>query len=233
MSSATPKQYLLAVDPSLTASGWALFSLRDGMPQAVGVLSPPGTEELLSRRYDSLQCSVESIIARLKLGKGDYLVCEGPAPLVKNPQSALKVEGVRGIFETVARSMGIAVPGRINPRTVQSELLGMRGPQLPRKAVKEWARKAALQMYEPQLRRMFSAECLTEAPTKLHSRVPQDIIDAMLIGAVAVSRVQLALKSRTQVETAFVSLGGRRPQSRNSRSTGWTEAEVSRRLRPR
>lgn len=223
MSASSPARFLLAVDPSLTASGWALFCLRKSIPLAVGVLSPPGPEEILARRLDSLQRSVLEIISRLQLGHGDYLVCEGPAPLVKNPQSALKVEGVRGIFETCARSAGLAVPGRINPRTVQSELLGMRGPQLPRKTVKDWARKAAHQMYEPQIRRMFTSEA------EKQGRVPQDIIDAMLIGAVAVSRVQTALKSRTTVETVFLGNTGGRTTSRSSRNTGWTEADLRKR----
>lgn len=217
-------RYLLAVDPSLTASGWALFSLTNGLPMAVGLLSPPGPAELLARRLSALQRAVADTFVKLELGEGDYLVCEGPAPLVKNPQSALKVEGVRGIFEAVARTNGLEVPGRINPRTVQNELLGMRGPQLPRKTVKEWARKAALQMYASQISRLFTAPQAKPAP-----RIPQDIIDAMLIGAVAVARVQLALRSGAPVDTAFHGSRTRSASRPSSRSTGWSEADLRRR----
>lgn len=210
---------LLAVDPSLRILGWALFSFERAELVAVGTLSPPGTEIPLSRRYSYLQAEVESLLARLVFGKRDVLVCEGPAPLVVNPQSALKVEGVRGIFETVSRTRGAVVPGRINPRTVQSELLGMRGKQLARKHVKAWARSIALRMYGDNLQRVWlqsidqglkdSASCSTR-------KIPQDIIDAVLIGSLAVARITFAQNCGVAIDDAL----GKSFRRSNSRSRG-------------
>lgn len=194
---------LLAVDPSLTASGWALYSLRTSKPVAWGVILPPTPEVALSRRLDELQRRVNELLSIVGLAEGDYLVCEGPAPLVKNPMSALKVEHVRGIFEAVARSRGVNVPGRLNPRTVQTELLGMRGKQLARKSVKEWARAT--------VERLFPQE-LKEIPVlgSNSAQVPQDVIDAVLIGVVAIARVELGRRSGVDVAEAFQSRGSSR-----------------------
>ena len=219
MKSKTSK-HLLAVDPSLSVSGWALFCLSDGRPKAVGIISPPGPKTILSRRFDYLQAAVTEVIRRLKLGAGDVLICEGPAPLVKNPQSALKVEGVRGIFESVARNFGVAVPGRLNPRTVQSEILGMRGKQLGRKTVKEWARTTALQLYGAELEKIIGEE-------NRRAKISQDIIDAVLIGSLATSRVQFAIRSGQSIDSAFVGMSAKRGWGRGS---GWTEAEVKKRF---
>jgi len=201
-----------------------MFRLDDALLSAVGLIEPPGPEEFLASRFHALQQHVRELFERLELGEGDFLVCEGPAPLVRNPQSAIKVEGVRGIFESVARSCGVSVPGRINPRTVQSEILGMKGRQLARATVKEWSREAALRLYQRDLHKLF------ERPVNVLSEVSQDIIDAMLIGTVAVSRVQIAVRTRTAVEAAFASSGPRRKVGRTSRGTGWTEAEFKRRF---
>ena len=216
--------FLLAVDPSLTASGWAMFRLNDGLLTAVGLIEPPGPKEFLASRFNALQQHVRDLFEKLELEAGDFMVCEGPAPLVRNPQSAIKVEGVRGIFESVARSHGVSVPGRINPRTVQSEILGMKGRQLARATVKEWSRAAAVRLYERELRQFFNC------PAGVFSEISQDIIDAMLIGTVAVSRVQVAVRTKSTVESVFVSSGSRRKLGGASRTTGWTEAEFKRRF---
>ncbi|MFN8389750.1 MAG: hypothetical protein U0136_05620 [Bdellovibrionota bacterium] len=220
------RKHLLAVDPSLTASGWVLFSLDDALPKAAGVISPPGSEQLLVQRFNFLQLAVTEVLRKLNLGTGDLLVCEGPAPLVRNPQSALKVEGVRGVFETVARSMGVQVPGRVNPRTVQSEILGMRGKQLARVTVKDWARRSAMQLYGSQLERILASGGNGQGVRK----IPQDIIDAALIGALAVARVQLALKSGASIDDVFAAQGSRRRSWGSRKSSGWTEAEVRKRF---
>lgn len=219
------KRLLLAVDPSLTASGWAIFEIHSSRLLAVGVISPPGTPEFLAKRLSSLQLAVTSLFEKFSLGKNDFLVCEGPAPLVKNPQSALKVEGVRGIFETIARGQGLLVPGRVNPRTVQSEILGMKGKQLERKVVKEWSRHAAYRLYEKPLRTLF------EVKEEALPKISQDIVDALLIGTLALSRIQVCLKTRSSIESAFSSpatsrrgLGGAR------RSSGWTEKDYKSRF---
>lgn len=187
---------LLAVDPSLTRSGWALYTFSGGKPVAWGVITPPDNQVALSRRLDALQQSVGELLRTIALGDGDYLVCEGPAPLIKNPMSALKVEHVRGIFEAVARSRGVAVPGRLNPRTVQTELLGMRGKQLARREVKVWARAT--------VERLFPGE-LKDLPVlgAKSSEVPQDVIDAVLIGMVALSRIDFGRRSGIDVSEVF------------------------------
>ncbi len=184
-------QLLLAVDPSLRVSGWVLFSLADGNPIRAGIITPPGTEMLLARRYDVLQQLIHELFVELNLGEGDCLVCEGPAPLVLDPENAAKVERVRGIFEALARARGVVVPGRINPRTVQTDLLGMRGKQLARKEVKAWAKEVAGRLYGETLG-MLAADSFG-----------QDIIDAALLGTVAVTRVQLATKSGISWYEAF------------------------------
>ena len=103
MSSTTSKQhFLFAVDPSLTSSGWALFAVGDGMPLAAGLLMAPGPRVPLANRLLTLQNEIEQLFGHLRMGEGDVLVCEGPAPLVLNPNSAMKVERVRGIFETAS-----------------------------------------------------------------------------------------------------------------------------------
>lgn len=233
-------RFLLAVDPSLTCSGWALFALTDGLPRAVGVIMPPGPAIALATRIALLQREVEALLESFKLGVGDLLVCEGPAPLVLNPQSALKVEGVRGVFETVARSRGVAVPGRLNPRTVQSELLGMRGKQLDRRTVKEWARAAALQLYGARLDKLLVQQQLVSDrraagaggdPPRPARSLSQDAIDALLIGAVAVGRFRLSVASGLPVETVFQGGGKRRSfAGGGKRGTGWSEGELQKLL---
>jgi len=218
------KRLLLAVDPSLTASGWALFEIKSSRLLAVGLINPPGADELLATRLRVLQQSVMTLIEKFGLGTKDFLVCEGPAPLVRNPQSALKVEGVRGIFETIARSQGILVPGRVNPRTVQSEILGMRGKQLARKAVKEWSRHTAYRLYEKPLRVLFESE------TDTLPKISQDIIDALLIGTLAMSRIQTCLRTSSSVELAFAATrASARALGKSRRATGWSEKEFKNR----
>ena len=196
-SNSPPKHtLLLAVDPSLTASGWALYSLRSARPVAWGIVSPPSSEVALAHRLDKLQRMVGELLRTLGLGDGDFLVCEGPAPLVKNPMSALKVEHVRGIFEVVARTHGVCVPGRLNPRTVQTELLGMRGQQIARKDVKLWARATVERLFPNELR---------EIPVlgANSGKVPQDVIDAVLIGVVALARIDLGRRAGVDPAEVF------------------------------
>ncbi len=199
---------LIAVDPSLTASGWAAFDISSSKPLAAGVLSPPGPEQALHRRLQNLHEKVQALFSRLSFGKGDILICEGPAPLIKNPQSALKVEQVRGIFECAAREIGAIVPGRINPRTVQSELLSLSGKQLPRIEVKRTARATALQLYGNYLK---------------DEKTSQDICDALLVGTLALSRIHLAKKQKVDLYELFAEKNRRRPSARN-RASGRLES---------
>ena len=240
------KQKLLAVDPSLSASGWALFDLgqsqrdcprgrQETLPLAVGVIRPPGPRTEMSERLDHLQRQIEQLLRQLELAAGDVLVCEGPAPLVLNPDTSMKVERVRGIFETVGRGAGLLVPGRLNPRTVQTELLGMRGPQLERQKVKAWARETARVLFGPAL---FSLPLTTGSNSRKHG-MPQDVIDAVLIGVLAAAKVRLCQQSGLPLSAMFAAAqSGRRaarscsPSRSPSRRSGaaWTEAQV-RRLR--
>ena len=211
----TKVKMLLAVDPSLTASGWAAFALEEEQPVAVGVIKPPGPGRSMEERLYSLQTSVVEVFEKLQLDEQDALVCEGPAPLVKNPSSSLKVERVRGVFEAVARTRGVRIPGRLNPRTVQTELLGMKGPQLARKEVKPWARETAFRLYGEAIEAML--------PETSKSRVPQDIIDALLIGGLAVRRLNVAQKQSIPEAEVFLT---KRTSAKGQRSPRWSEEDL-------
>ena len=205
---------VFAVDPSLTCSGWALFIAEVHGPIAVGTLSPPGPKLSMPQRMSRLQIAVEQLFDEVELEENDVLICEGPAPLVLNPQSSLKVEGVRGLFETVARARGLRVPGRINPRTIQSELLGMSGKQLPRTQVKDWARAAAMRLYEKELGDLRPGH------------IPQDIIDAVLLGSYVMTRIALAAKTGADLEDAIQPRSAGRGYSGRRRGSGWTPAQM-------
>lgn len=186
---------LLSVDPSLTCSGWALFSL-DGSLLGVGKIKClPATEALGTRLLD-LQKKIHQTLRAIELGARDVLVCEGPTTM-KDPKAAIKVEQVRSIFEAVAREFEVRVPGRINPRTVHSEVMGLRGRQLPRLQVKEIAVRLAETLYQEPLKRLgFSPD------VKNLSR-NQDIVDALLLGNVALSKVNTAVLSGMELERFF------------------------------
>ena len=169
---------LFVVDPSLTSTGWVMFDLRRGHIIEFGLMHDPGAKVVLSERLKILQQEADDLLGSFKLGKSDVLICEGPAHLVLNPQSALKVEQMRGIFEVLARKRGVEVPGRINPRSVQTEVLGLKGAQLERKEVKKAARNIA--------ERLFAKDF-----SKSKKVIPQDVIDASLIGAYCIARIAL------------------------------------------
>ena len=190
---------IIAVDPSLTATGWAIFSIAKNAPIHLGVIRPKGTEFPLSVRLHELQAQVSELFSKINLSSEDILVCEGPAPLVKNPQSSLKVEHVRGIFETLARSFGAVVPGRINPRTIQRELLGMKGRQLGRTQVKEWARKTVEQLYGT----LLPSIPIEDQKKTRAGLLSQDIVDALLIGTLAVSKTTMAIRTGDDVTLHF------------------------------
>ena len=191
------RNLLFAVDPSLTSTGWAVFTIDDQIPRAAGVLTPPGPSFVLAERLKLLQQDVESLFRDLELGAGDVLICEGPAPLVKNPLSSLKVERVRGIFETLARESGVSVPGRLNPRTVQSELLNLKGKQIPRKEVKEAARLVADRLFG---NRLSSISFYGQLKNK---KISQDIVDALLIGSLALSKIHAGLSAGQSILEVF------------------------------
>ena len=189
-------RYLMAVDPSLTCSGWALLSIPEGEVLAVGKVKTAPPSVPLATRLDRLQGAIKKVISNLSLGELDVLVCEAPTTM-KDPHNAIKVEQVRGIFESTGRSRGVSVPGRVNPRSVQYEVMGLKGKQMARLEVKAAAVRTVQYLYAPALERLGIEA--TEAALKKH----QDIVDAMLIGRFAVLRIQGALDSHQPLEQVF------------------------------
>ena len=201
---------LIAIDPSLTQSGWSLFCLEKEVPMAYGVIRPDPEQGHLGTRLLSLQNQIKKLFCDQLLNLGDILVCEGPAPITLNPSSSIKVEQVRGIFEAIGRDMGLQVPGRINPRTVQSELLGLKGKQRKREEVKEVARKVVKSL-------------IGICPDK--ENMEQDVVDSILIGLISISRVRRANISGMELVEIFSEKGlssGSRGKGRGLRWGGST-----------
>ncbi len=157
-------------------------------------------------RLRRLQDRVSGILEKLSLGAQDVLVCEAPTTVI-DPHNAIKVEQVRGLFESAARGRGVVVPGRVNPRTVQYEVMGLKGKQLVRTEVKLAALRTAIYLYSPRLEQLgFVA---TEDELKKH----QDIIDALLIGRLMLSRIKAATDAGVPLASTLES---QTPQNRRS-----------------
>lgn len=196
---------LMAIDPSLTQSGWSLFSLEKENPISYGVIRPDPEKGHLGTRLFSLQTQIKKLFSEQSLNPGDILICEGPAPITLNPSSSIKVEQVRGIFEALGRDMGLQVPGRVNPRTIQTELLGLHGKQRKREEVKEVARRVVKSL-------------IGICPDK--ENMEQDIVDSILIGLISISRVKRANISGMELVEIFSEKGlstGRNSQGRGLR----------------
>lgn len=187
---------LLAVDPSLTCSGWALFSLEDGELLGVGKIRSLGTDHSLSERYRDLQEKIEALFVTLGIGDVDALICEGETTM-RDPRAAFRVEQVRGIFETLARGRGCLVPGRINPRTVHNEVMGLRGKQLKREIVKETAVGIVRNLFRAPLERI-GFDC-----GEVNLRRHQDIVDATLVGYLGMTRIRTAKSTGVSVTELF------------------------------
>lgn len=190
---------LMSVDPSLTCSGWALFSVGRQRLVAVGKLRslPPHTP--LAERLRDLQARFATCLDEMQLRRGDFLVCEAPTTM-RDPRAALLVEQVRALFEALARERQLVVPGRVNPRTVHHEVMGLRGKQLPRKEIKAAATRIVATLYRKELAELgFSSD---EAALRRH----QDVVDAILVGNVALARIQTAQASGVPAEVIFESL---------------------------
>ena len=200
-------RFLFAVDPSLTCSGWALFSISDGRVAAVGKIRGDAPSIALAERLERLQGRVRKILTELELAQQDVLVCESPTTM-RDPHAALKVEQVRGIFETVARERSVVVPGRINPRSVHYEVMGLRGRQLERKTIKFAAVQTVKALYSENL--LALGFDTGEKELKKH----QDIVDAILVGRLALSRLQDS--ERAGVEPHEVFRGTTSARSRGS-----------------
>jgi Holliday junction resolvasome RuvABC endonuclease subunit len=189
-------RYLMAIDPSLTCSGWALLSVPDGGVIAVGKIKSDPPSIPLATRLEKLQDRISSVLANLTLGPSDVLVCEAPTTM-KDPHNAIKVEQVRGLFESAGRSRGVSVPGRVNPRSVQYEVMGLKGKQLVRAEVKASAVRTVQYLYAAELRRLG----IDSGETALSKH--QDIVDAILIGRFALLKVKGAVDTRQSLESVF------------------------------
>ncbi len=216
-------KHLIAVDPSLTCSGWALFRVVDQKLIAVGKLrSLPPTSSLPTRLAD-LQHRVKQTLQQFTLGSKDLLVCEGETTM-KDPRAAIRVERVRSIFESVGRDLKLTVPGRINPRTVQSELMGFKGRQPKREIVKAQAIHVCSALYKEAFKNLQFEMGLS------HLKKNQDIVDAVLVGTVALTRVKAA-EHGISLEELF-NPTRRRRRGRNSwgaggeNSLGWSNLDL-------
>lgn len=188
---------LLSIDPSLTCSGWALFSVTNKQLLGVGKIRSLPTSVRLADRLQDLQARINRMFDEIGVGAGDVLICEAPTTM-RDPKAAFKVEQVRGMFETIARSRMIKVPGRLNPRSVQYEILGLRGKQLTRNIVKDVAVNVARALFEGSLARIgFSCQ-------EQDLRKNQDIVDALLIGNLALARLEAAHHARLSIEEVFL-----------------------------
>ena len=194
-------RYLLAVDPSLTCSGWAIFSIQPAKLCAVGKIKSLPATTPLPTRYDDLQKQIAQIFNYFELGNLDIVICEAQTTM-RDPRAAFKVEQVRGIFETLGRERACRVPGRLNPRTIQYEAMGLRGKQLKREIVKATAVATVKSLYQKDLESFglgSEKSTVTSEDLKRH----QDIVDAILIGHVAVSRLKTAIQTGVSVESCF------------------------------
>ena len=202
-----PYRYLFGVDPSLTCSGWALFDVASGELLSVGKIKGGKPSVPLSARLAAFHEKIGEIYARIGLDTRDLVVCEAPTTM-KDPHNAIKVEQVRGIFESLARSRGAAVPGRVNPRSVQYEVMGLVGKQVVRAEVKLAAVRTVQHLYQEPLARIGFD---TEVPgISKH----QDIVDAVLVGRLGVLRAQASVQSGVAIEQLFQ--GDRSSGSRRS-----------------
>lgn len=195
---------LLAVDPSLTCSGWASFSMTPsgthvtGSLEAFGVVRPARAKSAVAERLSDIQEQIEALYEQLSLGPGDVVVCEAPTTM-RDPRAAILVEQVRGIFEALARRRGVTVPGRIHPRTVHAEVMGLRGRQLRRSEVKAAAVGIVSHLYGAALRALGfepRAESLSRH---------QDIVDAILLGHLGCVWLAAAASAELGIAEYFVS----------------------------
>lgn len=196
---------LIGVDPSLTCSGWALFDLKSEKLLGVGRIRSMAASFPMAERLEDLQAKVNTLLHELQLGQGDVMICEAQTTM-RDPRAAFKVEQVRGLFETLGRTMKVSVPGRLNPRTVQYEMMGLRGKQLKRVTVKQSAVMTVKHLYADALEGMGFDRKAIGKPAY------QDIVDAILIGSLAVTKVKSARRAGMAFEQLFEERPFRRRQ---------------------
>ncbi|MEZ4752710.1 MAG: hypothetical protein R3A13_00100 [Bdellovibrionota bacterium] len=81
---------LIAVDPSLTCSGWALFCLKTKTLLGVGRIKSIPSKHAFNTRLDDLQAKISKVLAAPELGENDVLIAEAPT-FMKDPDAALKL----------------------------------------------------------------------------------------------------------------------------------------------
>jgi len=205
---------LLAIDPSLICSGWAFYTVSTGELLGVGNVRTLGTDCPLSKRLGVLQERVQSLYKTLDLDTNDVLICEDVTSVL-DPSATSKLEQVRGIFETLARHFKVLVPGRVHPRSVQFEVLGLYGKQLNRKLVKESAVDVAIRLFSKHLAQIGFD------PSSKNLKRNQDIVDALLIGSLGLTRIKQAMQVNIGIEEFFdkqeKQIGKYRPNSASLR----------------
>ncbi|MDZ4786523.1 MAG: hypothetical protein SGJ02_10665 [bacterium] len=223
------KAKLISIDPSLTCSGWAVFSIESGALCGVGKVRSLPASIPLSNRLKDLQNKISDIFKIAKLTRNDVLICEAQTSM-KDPRGAFKVEQVRSIFEALAREKEILVPGRISPRTIQSEILGFKGAQQKREEVKSVARSIVKSMFNKELSKLgFNVE-------ENNLLKNQDIVDAILVGVMGLTRIKTAKMSNQSLAITFSEGSSKRRSSRaawgkgEDNSFGWTEVELNKLL---
>lgn len=188
---------LIAIDPSLTCSGWAVFDIKSKKLLGIGNIKSK-KEGSLSERLLDFQNKVAILYEALVLTSSDILICE-EATTIKDPRATLVVEQVRCIFEVLARDKKVHVPGRINPRTVQYEIMGLKGAQVDRENVKRIARETVNVLFGVMLQKIGFLE------KDIFKKGNQDIIDAILIGALGINRIGSAINAKVDFDTVFTS----------------------------
>lgn len=189
-------RYLMSVDPSLTCSGWALFEVGSSRLLGVGKIKSLPARLPLAERLRDLQGKIGHVLSSVVLGENDVLICEAPTTM-NDPHAAIKVEQVRGLFEGEARARRALVPGRVNPRSVQHEVMGLKGRQLERSVVKETAAFVVSRLHGA---RLVELGIEADVPTlKRH----QDIVDAILVGATALTWIHAAQRGQCSLAEYF------------------------------
>ncbi|MCB0318530.1 MAG: hypothetical protein KDD56_07215 [Bdellovibrionales bacterium] len=183
---------LMAIDPSLTCSGWALFCIDSKKLLGVGRVKSIKSSNPFNIRVADLQKKIIEILKSIDFNSNDVLISEAPTS-IKDPDAAIKVEQVRSIFETVARTFNANVPGRINPRSVQTEVIGLSGKQVVREEVKSHAVGTARFIYSKELIKIGFSDLDNLAAY-------QDIVDALLIGHLALSKIEAAKSAGVLLE---------------------------------
>lgn len=158
---------VFSVDPSVSSLGWAIMQVSGRLVDA-GVLKYSSKNSICERIQFILR-EVNDLIQYYKLGPTDYCVLESSAGII-NPRSFLALERVRSSVEALAIIKGLRVIGRINPRSLQSKMLGLKKME-KRDFVKSAIRSFVIQ----EFRSFFDGNRLDI------SRVEQDLFDAVIL----------------------------------------------------